>query len=315
MTASFVQARHDLERADRALDDKRTDVVDAIARVNDGDHIAVGGCLYSRTPMALIFELLRQQRSGLVVSRCLTCYEGELLLASGATRHIMTSWMGFGARWGTSKIMRGLVEAQQAEYEEWSHLGIGMRYRAGAMGVPFLPMLSMLGSDLLDHTDVKVMDCPFTGERLALVPAVFPDIALIHVHRADMYGNAQIDGYRHMDLDVARAARTVILSAEEIVPTEVLQRDPDQTVIPHFAVDAVVEAPMGAYPHECYGLYDANFEHFDAYAALTREAGIEGARKYIEENVTSLPTFGEFLNKFPSGDLIRDRRKARELVR
>lgn len=315
MTIDFIQARQDLESTDRALEDKTSTASDAIARVADGSHVAVGGCLYSRTPMALLFELLRQDRRDLVLSRCLTCYEGELFLASGATRHITTSWMGFGAPWGSSKIMRQLVESGEAVLEEWSHLGIGMRYRAAAMGVPFLPMLSMLGSDLVDHTDIRQIDCPFTGERLALVPALFPDVAIIHVHRADIYGNAQIDGYRHMDTDVACAARTVIVSAEEIVEPEQIQREPDRTVIPHFAVDAVVEAPMGAYPHECYGLYDADFEHFASYADRVRHHGLEGARAYIAENITAMPTFAEFLDQVPPDALERHRRSAYELVR
>lgn len=314
MIAGFVEARRELERGDRSLRDKLTPAAAAIRLVSSGDHVAVGGCLYSRTPMALLLELLRQGQDKLSLSRCLTCYEGELFLASGASRHILTSWMGFGAPWGTSRILRQMVEADEAVFEEWSHLGIGMRYRAGAMGVPFLPMLSMLGSDLAEQTDVREMNCPFTGERLALVPALFPDVALIHVHRADRYGNAQIEGYRHMDTDVARAARTVILSAEEIVEPERIQRNPDATVIPHFAVDAVVEAPMGSYPHECYGLYDADFDHFDNYAKQVREGGVEGVRAYLEANVTGLNSFDDFLNQFPLAVALRQRRKGQELV-
>lgn len=314
MSTGFVQARRDLEHSDRSVRDKTSTAAQAVTLVRDGDHIAVGGCLYSRTPMALLFEVLRQGQRDLTLSRCLTCYEGELFLATGATRHIMTSWMGFGAPWGTSKIMRQLVEADEAVLEEWSHLGIGMRYRAGAMGVPFLPMLSMLGSDLVEHTETREMDCPFTGERLALVPALFPDVALIHVHRADMYGNAQIDGYRHMDTDIARAARVVILSAEEIVEPEQIQRHPDRTVIPHFAVDAVVEAPLGSYPHECYGLYDADFEHFDDYARQVREGGIDGARAYVAQQVLERESFQDFLNAFGVERMLTLRRRARMLV-
>lgn len=314
MTADFVAARQRLERGDRALRDKTVDARTAVKLVSDGDHVAVGGCLYSRTPMALLFELLRQGQRELLLSRCLTCYEGELFLATGACRHILTSWMGFGAPWGTSRVLRDSVESGEAVFEEWSHLGIGMRYRAGAMGVPFLPMLSMLGSDLAEQTDVKEMDCPFTGQRLCLVPALFPDIALIHVHRADPYGNAQIDGYRHMDTDVARAARTVIVSAEEIVAPERLQREPDRTVIPHFAVDAVVEAPMGSFPHECYGLYDAAFAHFDAYAARVRTDGVDGARAYVDEYVKGTDSFSEFLDRFGLATGVDRRRSARELV-
>ncbi|MGH3664723.1 MAG: CoA transferase subunit A [Egibacteraceae bacterium] len=315
MTVDFIDARRQLERRDRSLRDKTTDATTALRLVEDGDHIAIGGCLYSRTPMALLFELLRQGQRDLQLSRCLTCYEGELFLATGACRHVVTSWMGFGAPWGMSRILRQMVESGETVFDEWSHLGIGMRYRAAAMGVPFLPMLSMLGSDLMEHTDARQMDCPFTGQRLCLVPALFPDVALIHVHRADPYGNAQIDGYRHMDTDVVRAARTVIVSAEEIVDPERMRREPDRTVIPHFAVDALVEAPMGAYPHECYGLYDADFDHFDAYAKRVRDDGLEGVRAYVAEHVTALDSFDDFLDHFPLTVALRHRRIGRELVR
>lgn len=315
MTLDFVAARQHLERSDRSLRDKTTTATEALRLVHDGDHVAVGGCLYSRTPMALLFELLRQGTGDHALSRCLTCYEGELLLATGATRHIMTSWMGFGAPWGTSRVLRQLVEAGEAVFEEWSHLGIGMRYRAGAMGVPFLPMLSMLGSGLMDRTAAREMDCPFTGHRLCLVPALTPDVALLHVHRADRYGNVQIDGYRHMDVDIARAARTVIVSTEELVAPERIRSEPDRTVIPHFVVDAVVEAPMGAYPHECYGLYDIDRGHFDDYAARIRTDGIDGARAYVAEHVAAHDTFAEFLAGFSSTRVLRAQRAGREMVR
>lgn len=296
------------------MQDKRTTIAEAIGRIADGDHVALGGCLYSRTPMALVLELLRQGRAGLTLSRCLTCYEGDLLLAAGASRRIMTSWMGIGARWGSSRVMRELVERGQAVFEEWSHLGIGLRYKAGAMGVPFLPMRSMLGSDLVDRTEAQSMTCPYTGELLCLVPAVNPDVALLHVHRADPYGNVQVDGYTHMDADVALAARTVIVSAEEIVASERIAATADRTLIPHFAVDAVVEVPFGAFPHECYGRYDADFDHFDRYAALVRAGGADGARAYLEEYVTGTDGFEGFLDRFSATALVRGQRAARELV-
>lgn len=315
MTTDFVGARRELEHADRSLRDKRTTAADAARLVVDGDHVAVGGCLYSRTPMALLFEILRQQQRDLVLSRCLTCYEGELLLATGACRHVVTSWMGFGAPWGMSRILRDMVERGAAVFEEWSHLGIGMRYRAAAMGVPFLPMLSMLGSDLAGHTDVRQIACPFTGRPVALVPALFPDVALVHAHRADPYGNAQIDGYRHMDVDIARGARTVVLSVEEVVEPERIALEPERTAIPHFVVDAVVEAPLGAYPHECYGLYDADFDHFDSYAERVRAGGGDAVREYVAEHVTGRASFEDFLAGFPLPVVLDRQRSARRLVR
>ena len=248
--AAFVEARRRLERKDRSLRDKRMAAKDAAQLVQDGDHVAIGGCLYSRTPLVTLREILRAHRVDLTLSRNLMCYEGELFLVAGAAGTLVTSWIGIGLPWGLSRITREFVEGGKARFEEWSHLALGLRYKAGAMGLPFLPTLSMLGSDLLARSGAQTMTCPFTGETLCLVPALFPDVAVIHVHRADCFGNAQIDGYPHMDADLAAAAATVILSAEEIVSTDEIRRTADRTQIPFFAVDAVVEAPFGSYPHE-----------------------------------------------------------------
>ena len=146
---------------------------------------------------------------------------------------------------------------------------MGLRFRAGAMGVPFLPMRSMLGSDVLAQLpDARVIDCPFTGEKLVLVPALNPDFALIHVQRCDAYGNAQIDGLPFMDLDLALAANRVILTTERIVSNDQIRRRPDQTKISFLAVDAVVEVPFGCAPHECYGAYEPLFGSVWAYRSL-----------------------------------------------
>ena len=164
------------------------------------------------------------------------CYEAEWVLVAGAVDKIVTSWMGIGLPWGLSRILRALRRVGHAwRFEEWSHLGLGLRFRAAAMGMPFLPALTMLGSDLMGVGGLKTIACPFTGETLAAVPALFPDVALLHVHRADRFGNCQIDGYPHMDADIARAATTVLVTAEEIVPTTRSARQPDRTVIPGFA--------------------------------------------------------------------------------
>ena len=167
-----------------------------MGRVRDGDHVAVGGCLFSRTPMALVRELVRQRRTGLTLSRNLMCTEGEFLMVTGAVERVVTAWMSIGLPWGVSKILRHYVESGKVALEEWSHLALGLRYRAAAMGVPFLPALTMLGSDLVGVGGMKTIEDPYTGATLAAVPALFPDVALIHVHRADRFGNAQIDGYR-----------------------------------------------------------------------------------------------------------------------
>lgn len=280
------------------MTDKRASAANAIRQVRDGDHIAVGGTNYARTPMALVFELLRQGRGGLTVSRPLSCYEAELLLATGTASSLMTSWVGIGHNWGLPRVVRHYIENGLARFEEWSHLGLGLRYKAAAMGVPFLPTTTMLGSDLARRSGCPEMTCPFTEQRLLAVPSLAPDVALIHAHRADPLGNAQIDGYSLMDVDMARAAHYVVVSAEKIVSSEDIRQAPQETMIPHFVVDSVVSAPYGAYPHECYGRYVADEDHFGYYNAAVRQDGVEGARRYVADHVTRHDDFAGFLAEF-----------------
>ena len=306
-------AEHDRrDRFDRR--DKRMRLDEAVQLVRDGHDVAIGGCLYSRTPWATLLEILRAGRTGLTLSRSLMCFEAELFLARGAASKLVTSWVGIGLNWGIPKLFREYIEQGRAEYEEWSHLSLGLRYEAAAMGVPFLPTRSLLGSELARTTGAKEMDCPFTGERLCLVPAYVPDVALIHVHRADERGNAQIDGPPYMDRELAAAAKTVILTAEQIVPTEALVASADRTAVPHFLVDAVVEVPFGSFPHECYGLYEAWFDHFDQYVALVDEHGAKGVEEYLRRTVDEPGSFEAFLEQVGVGVLLEQRRRAQELV-
>jgi glutaconate CoA-transferase subunit A len=297
----FRAARLRLEGKTKSAGEKLTTLEDAAARVRDGDHVAIGGCLYSRTPLALIWALLRRRPRGLTLSRNLMSYEGEWAVVAGAADKLVTSWMGIGLPWGLSRIQREYVEAGRIQFEEWSHLGLGLRYRAAAMGVPFLPSLTMLGSSLMDVGGSKTVECPYTGESLHAVPALFPDVALLHVHRADRFGNGQIDGYPHMDADLARAAATVLLTAEEIVPDDEIRRHPDRTVIPGFAVDALVHVPYGSYPHECYGLYDSEPSHFTVYVDGIKARGAAGVAEYLERYVYAPASHAGYLALFDEG--------------
>ncbi len=298
MIPPYESLRKSIESRDRGLREKVCSLEDAVKLIPKGAHVALGGCLYSRTPMALLWEVIRQRRKGLTFSRSITCTEGDLLLAGGVTRHIVTSWFSAGVTWGVSRVMRDFVQSGKARYEEWSHLSIGLRYRAGGMGVPFLPARSMMGSGVADRLpELKTLTCPYTGEPLALIPALNPDVALIHVHRADPHGNAQIDGLPFMDADIALAANKVILSAEQIVSNDQIRRSPDRTFISFLCVEAVVETPFGSLPHECYGLYEPAFDHIDGYVKRTASAGAEGARSYLEEYFYGLDTWEEYLNK------------------
>jgi len=289
-------------------------VEDAAARVKDGDAIAAGGCLFSRTPMALVREVLRQRRRGLTLVRNLMCTEGEFMMVAGAVDRVITAWMSIGLPWGVSKIMREYVEGAKVALEEWSHLALGLRFRAAAMGVPFLPTLTMLGSDLVPVGGMKTVQDPFTGQTLGAVPALFPDVALLHVHRADRFGNCQIDGYPHMDADIARAATTVLVTAEEIVPEEEIRRHPDRTIIPGFLVDTLTLVPFGSFPHECYGLYEADYDHFESYTAAINAQGSRAVVDYLDRYVYAPAGFVDYLDLFGGDRLLRQQRYARELT-
>ncbi len=269
---------------------------DAAGLVADGDHVALGGCTLSRTPMAMVWALIRAGRKDLTVSRSITSTEGDLLYGSGVSRHILTSWFSQGIVWGVSKVMRHYTEQKLARFEEWSHMAIGLRYRAGAMGIPFMPTRTMMGSDVGARIDeTHEIDCPFTGDRLLLVPALNPDVALIHVQRCDPHGNAQMDGLPFMDADIAMAANKVILTTERIVTNDQIRRQPDQTRIPFITVDAVVEVPYGCAPHECYGVYEPFLANLDAYAELTTKDPEAGVAEYLDRFVHGPKNWAAYL--------------------
>ncbi len=310
----FQAARRRLESKAKSGGDKLTSLEDVAGRVRDGDHVALGGCLFSRTPLGLVRALLRRRPRGLTLSRNLMCYEGEWGLVADAVSKVVTSWMGIGLPWGLSRIVREYVESGRVTFEEWSHLGLGLRFKAAAMGVPFLPSLTMLGSDLMDVGGSRTIACPYTGENLHAVPALFPDVALIHVHRADRLGNCQIEGYPHMDADIALASATVLVTAEEIVSEDEIRRQPERTVIPGFAVDALAHVPYGSYPHECYSLYDSEPAHFTEYVAGIREHGAAGVARYLDRFVYGPTVHGEYLALFGDTALRAARDRARVLT-
>jgi glutaconate CoA-transferase subunit A len=312
---SYATLRKETLARDRGLREKVMSLEEAAARVSDGDHVAIGGCTMSRTPMAMIWALIRAGRKDLTISRSITSTEGDLLFAAKVSQHVITSWFTQGIVWGVSKVMRHYTEHNLARFEEWSHMSMGLRYRAGAMGIPFMPSRSMLGSDVGREVgeSLKRMTCPFTGEVLALLPALNPDVALIHVQRCDAFGNAQIDGLQFMDIDMAMAAKSVILTTERIVANDQIRRAPDQTRIPFFAVEAVVEVPFGAAPHECYGLYEPFFDHLDLYARLSAADPIKGPADYLQSYYHGARDWPDYLSKLGLAELIDASRRGRSV--
>lgn len=305
MALSYLELRQRTQSRDRSLRDKVMTLEEAAAHVHDGDHVALGGSVASRTSFAMLWSLIRARKKDLTFSRSIVSTEGDLIFASGISRHILTSWFSQGIVWGVSRVMRHYTENKLARFEEWSHMSIGLRYRAGAMGVPFLPMRSMMGSDVAGLLDnLHEMNCPFTGEKILLVPALNPDVALIHVQRCDPYGNAQLDGLTFMDVDLAMAANRVIITAERIISNDQIRRSPDRTKIPFFTVDAVVEVPYGCAPHECFGVYEPFYSHMDYYAELTRSDPEAGAAEYLKRFYYEPASWTEYLDRIGLDQLL-----------
>lgn len=311
----YLELRKRTQARDRSLREKVMSLEEACRFVNAGDHVALGGSTASRTPIAMLWALIRAGKKDLSFSRGIVSTEGDLIFASGLGRHIMTSWFSQGIVWGVSRVMRHFTEKKEGVFEEWSHMAVGLRYRAGAMGVPFLPMRSMMGSGVAERVkdQIREIDCPYTGEKLLLIPALNPDVALIHVQRCDPYGNAQLDGLLFMDLDIAMAANRVILTTERIVSNDQIRRAPDQTKIPFFTVDAVVEVPYGCAPHECYGAYEPLFSHMDYYAELTRKDPLAGAKEYLGRFYHEPKDWTDYLSRIGLENILDAARRGRSV--
>jgi glutaconate CoA-transferase subunit A len=315
-TLDLKEKRRRIEEKTKSPQSRVMKLHEAVGRfIGEGSHIAIGGCLYSRTPTAAIHEIIRQRIRDLTLSRSLAGMEADLLLGAGLLKKVVTSWWSVGYAWGISRVMRSAAEQQLVNFEEWSHLALGLRYRAAAMGVTFLPTFSMLGTDLEKTNDVKSINCPYSGEKTLLVPALYPDVGIIHAQTADEVGNVHIGGYEFMDQDIARASERVIVTVEKIVDSNTFRRQPDATTIPFFCVDAIVKVPSGAYPSECWSLYEADFDHFAKFADRTNQHGIEGARGYVEEYIYGNKSFQNFLNKIGPTKLGKLRRNMRDVLK
>lgn len=310
---NYRESRQTVVEKNKGVRDKRTTLQEAVQLIRDGDHVAIGGLQYTRTPLGLLWEIIRQRKKDLTCYKPLLSFDGDWLFVSGVMRKAVTSWFSGGVTWGVSKIMRSFAEKDPGAFEEWSLLGFSLRFHAGAMGIPCIPTKSILGSDLEKTTRLERFRCPYSGEELLLVPAVNPDVAILHAQVADLYGNAQIFGPSCVDGDMARAANRVILTTEQLVSNEQIRDAPNVTTIPFFCVDAVVELPFGCYPHECYGLYEPAYEALGQYGfgVLKAEDKIAFVEEYLEKYFYRPADFGEYLSLFGVKSLLETTQKGR----
>jgi glutaconate CoA-transferase, subunit A len=290
----------------RALIDKRMTAKEAIRKyVHDGDYMAIGGFGHIRIPMNLIYEIVRQRKKDLSVAGHTAVQDIDILMAGGCVSAVDIAYVvGFELR-GLSAVQRKLFESGEVKKCDYTNGAMSYRLRAGAQGVPFIPVKVMLGTDTFKHSPGKVVECPFTGEKVLLLPALNPDVCILHVHRADMYGNCQIDGHIVKDDLQARASKRVIISCEELVNDEKIRLDPGKTVIPFYMVDAVIEQPWGSHPGNMpYGYY---FDHdfTEEYLAAGRNQDPQVLEDWMNEWVYGVEDFNEYVTKLGARRLYR----------
>ena len=286
----------------RAVVDKTTTVAEAVSRlVGDGDYLAVGGFGCARIPTAVVHEIVRQGKQGLRFAGHTATHDFQILCAGCLLGRGMTLAavdvayvVGLEAR-GLSPHARRVLESGQVACVEWTNYALAVRLKAAAMGVPFLPARTMLGTDTFRRSAAHVIACPFTGERLVALPALYPDVAAIHVHEADRYGNCRIRGTTVADLELARAARKLIVTCERLIPNDEIRRDPSRTAIPFFCVDAVCEVPYGSYPGNMPYEYFSDEAHLRRWLEVEREP--EQLRSFLEEYLYGVRDFTDYLQK------------------
>jgi glutaconate CoA-transferase subunit A len=299
---SAERARQTFASKPRGLTDKVTTVADAVRRlVADGDYLAVGGFGGDRIPTAPVHEILRQGRQNLRFAGHTATHDFQILSAGNLTGHGKTLAkvdiayvIGLEAR-GLSPHGRRVMESGEVEFVEWSNYALAVRFKAAAMGLPFLPARSMLGTDTFRKSAAREIACPFTGQRLVALPALYPDVALIHVHEADRYGNCRIRGTTVADPDLARAAHKLIITCERLVPNDEIRRDPTRTVIPFFCVDAVCEVPFGSYPGNMPYEYFSDEDHLRHWLKVEEDPAAFG--EFLNRHIYGLKDFTGYLER------------------
>ncbi len=273
-------------------------MAEAIRRfVVDGDCVVIEGFTHLIC-FAAGHELIRQGRRDLTLCRLTPDLIYDQLIGAGCAKKLVFSWAGNPGAGPLYALRRAVEEGvpHPIELEEYSHFGMVARFAAGAAKLPFMPLLSFTGSDLPKVNPlIRSVDCPYTGREIATVPALNPDVAIIHVQRSDAAGNAQIWGLLGVQKEAAFAARRVIVVAEEIVPESVIRADPNRTLLPGLIVSAVVHEPWGCHPSYAQGFYDRDNDFYVGWREISQDRGRLAA--YLDEWVLDLPDRAAYVAK------------------
>jgi acyl CoA:acetate/3-ketoacid CoA transferase alpha subunit len=281
--------------------DKVKTVAEVVQSIPDGSHIALGGFAINRCCVVVSHELIRQQKKNLTLSQGVVGFDTDLLVGAGLVNRLI---MGGGSldRFGPVHCVNRAREKSRTFADDYSSLTICFKYLAGALGLSFMPTKSLLSSEVLERLesgpgakDISRMKCPFTGEEYLLLKALSPDVSFVHVQIADREGNSQISGATWENEEQAKAGRRVVVIAEEIVPTEYIQRNPEATIIPGHRVEAVIHQPFGAHPSAVFRCYDYDAEHLKLYVNHSKRA--ETFPDYVKNYITGTRDHWEYLEK------------------
>ncbi len=277
--------------------------------VQDGDVVYAAGFTHL-IPFAAGQEIIRQGRRNLTLARATPDLIYDQMVAAGCAKKLIFSYIG-NPGVGSLRIIREELEAGRLEWEEYSHYGMISRLQAGASGLPFFPMKPTAAGDLERSNPLyrRVID-PYTGQEVVTVPALNPDVAIVHVQRADAAGNSHIWGIIGEQKEAAFAAKHVILTAEEIVDEEIIRSDPNRTVIPEFIVDAVCHVPYCAHPSYTQGYYDRDNAFYLDWDRVTESR--EAVKAWLDEWVFGVKDRAEYVEKL--GMETRERLKVAPLM-
>ncbi|TAL33163.1 MAG: CoA transferase subunit A [Spirochaetes bacterium] len=287
-------AREFFRSKSRAMVNKVTTAREAVKTLlNDGDYLAIGGFGANRIPTAILHEICRQGKKNLAFAGHTSTHDMQILVAGGCIDRLDAAYIiGLEAR-GLSPNARRAVESGSIKLTEWTNATLSWRIKAAAMGLSYVPARNLMGTDTFRYSASKEVLCPFTGKKLVAHPALYPDLAAIHVHECDIYGNARVFGASVSDQDLARASKRVILTAERIIHNDEIRRKPHETFIPFWCVDAVVEVPYGSYPGNMPYEYFSDEEYLKQW--LTIEKDPDGFRKFFNEQIMETTDFNGYL--------------------
>lgn len=272
---------------------------DVVASIPDGSHLGMGGFAITRCAIAFAHELIRQGKKNMTVSQCIGSMDSDLLVGAG-----VISKLAYGGgsldRFGPIFNINRAIEQNLIPVQEYTGLSMSYKYLAGALGIPCIPIQSLLGSDIIKNLmektapeDVQLSECPFTGEKMAIVRALKPDFGVVHAQEADEMGNIHVYGPTWDTEAQLNASEKIIVLAEEMVPTECFQREPENTFLPGYKVDTVIHIPGGAHPTALYRVWDYDAEHITLYVKHAKTP--EGFQEYVKKYIRGTSNHDEYI--------------------